>query len=128
MHDCKIAPATYYAHRKRLTAPSARTVRDIELKERISEVFDADHRVYGARKVWRELNRQGHRVARRTVERLMRELGIAGAVRGKRVITTLPGGQVERAMQLPLSYRDRCAACDGVGCGATGADRDPDEG
>ncbi|MCX5094114.1 IS3 family transposase [Streptomyces sp. NBC_00365] len=99
-YDCKIAPSTYYAHHKRRTTPSARTVRDAELKEQISKVFEVNYRVYGARKVWRELNRQGHHVARCTVERLMRELGIAGAVRGKRVITTLPGGQVERAPDL----------------------------
>lgn len=72
-------------------------MRDEELKERIQEVHTSNYRVYGARKIWRELNRQGHAVARCTVERLMRELGITGAVRGKKVITTLPGGQVERA-------------------------------
>jgi putative transposase len=72
-------------------------VRDAQLKELISQVHTANYRVYGARKVWRELNRQGRVVARCTVERLMREMGIQGAVRGKRVITTLPGGQVERA-------------------------------
>ena len=75
-------------------------MRDGELKELISEVHQANYRVYGARKIWRELHRQGHEVARCTVERLMRELGIAGAVRGKRVITTLPGGQVDRAPDL----------------------------
>ncbi|MEU7468871.1 IS3 family transposase [Streptomyces sp. NPDC044984] len=100
MHGCKIAPATYYAHHKRRTAPSARTVRDAELKEHISEVFEANYRVYGARKIWRELNRQGQAVARCTVERLMRELGITGAVRGRRVITMLPGGQAGRAPDL----------------------------
>ncbi|MFB7108542.1 IS3 family transposase [Streptomyces sp. NPDC056291] len=99
-HDCKIAPSTYYAHNKRLETPSARSVRDKELKERIQEVYTSNYRVYGARKVWRELNRQGHAVARCTVERLMRELGIQGAVRGKRVITTIPGGQAERAPDL----------------------------
>ncbi|WP_329453200.1 IS3 family transposase (plasmid) [Streptomyces sp. NBC_01724] len=99
-HECKIAPSTYYAHHKRRAAPSARTMRDAELKERISEVFAANYRVYGARKIWRELNRQGHAVARCTVERLMRELGIAGVVRGKKVITTLPGGQAGRAPDL----------------------------
>ncbi|MEE1807662.1 IS3 family transposase [Streptomyces sp. BE133] len=72
-------------------------MRDEELKERIHEVYTSNYRVYGARKIWRELNRQGHAVARCTVERLMRELGITGAVRGKRVITTIPGGQVQRA-------------------------------
>ncbi|MFE2039176.1 IS3 family transposase [Streptomyces scopuliridis] len=96
-HHCKIAPSTYYAHKKRLEAPSARSLRDKELKERIQEIHTDNYRVYGARKVWRELNRQGHAVARCTVERLMRELGVTGAVRGKKVITTLPGGQVERA-------------------------------
>ncbi|MEU2714200.1 IS3 family transposase [Streptomyces sp. NPDC007205] len=72
-------------------------MRDEELKEGVQEFQTSNHRVYGARKIWRELNRQGHAVARRTVERLMRELGISGAVRGKKVITTLPGGQAERA-------------------------------
>ncbi|MFG2525398.1 IS3 family transposase [Streptomyces sp. NPDC048527] len=99
-HDCKIAPSTYYAHKKRLQTPSARSVRDEALKERIRDVFTSNYRVYGARKIWRELNRQGHAVARCTVERLMRELGIQGAVRGKRVITTIPGGQVQRAPDL----------------------------
>ncbi|MFE2095324.1 IS3 family transposase, partial [Streptomyces sp. NPDC059460] len=96
-YDCKIAPSTYYAHRKRLAAPSARTVRDTELKKLIRQVHTDNYRVYGARKIWRELNRQGHAVARCTVERLMRELGIAGAVRGKKVITTIPDQQAERA-------------------------------
>lgn len=72
-------------------------MRDAELKERIQDVYTSNYRVYGARKIWRELNRQGHTAARCTVERLMRELGIQGAVRGKRVITTIPGGQVELA-------------------------------
>lgn len=75
-------------------------MRDTELKELIQEAHTSNYRVYGARKIWRELNRQGHAVARCTVERLMRELGIQGAVRGKRVITTIPGGQVERAPDL----------------------------
>ena len=75
-------------------------MRDTELKERIQKVYTSNYRVYGARKIWRELNRQGHEVARCTVERLMRELGIQGAVRGKRVITTIPGGQAERAPDL----------------------------
>jgi putative transposase len=75
-------------------------VRDTELKELINEVYQANYRVYGARKIWRALHRRGHDVARCTVERLMRELGISGAVRGKRVITTLPGGQTDRAPDL----------------------------
>lgn len=75
-------------------------MRDEALKERIQDVYTSNYRVHGARKIWRELNRQGHAVARCTVERLMRELGIQGAVRGKRVITTIPGGQVQRAPDL----------------------------
>jgi transposase InsO family protein len=71
--------------------------RDTELKELIHQVYTANYRVYGARKIWRELNRQGHTVARCTVERLMRELGIAGAVRGKPVITTIPDEAATRA-------------------------------
>ncbi|MFD9286400.1 IS3 family transposase [Streptomyces mirabilis] len=99
-HDCKIAPFTYYAHKKRLRIPSARSLRDEELKERIQEVYTSNCRVYGARKIWRELNRQGHAVARCTVERLMREIGITGAVRGKKVITTITGAAAERAPDL----------------------------
>ncbi|MFE9941940.1 IS3 family transposase [Streptomyces hirsutus] len=99
-HDCKIAPSTYYAHKKRLETPSARSLRDAELKERIHEVYTSNYRVYGARKIWRELNRQGHAVARCTVERLMRETGITGAVRGRKVITTITDPAAERAPDL----------------------------
>ncbi|MFI6448532.1 IS3 family transposase [Kitasatospora sp. NPDC050543] len=99
-HDCSIAPSTYYAHHKRLVWPAARTVRDEELKDLIKEVHDANYRVYGARKIWRELGRQGHQVARCTVERLMRELGITGAVRGRKVITTMADPAAERAPDL----------------------------
>ncbi|WP_442818801.1 IS3 family transposase [Streptomyces sp. NBC_01320] len=66
-HDCRIAPSTHYAHHKRLTAPSARTVRDAELKALIQEAYEGNYRVYGARKIWRHLNRQGQPVARCTV-------------------------------------------------------------
>ncbi|WP_413751839.1 IS3 family transposase [Streptomyces sp. R-74717] len=99
-HGCKIAPSTYYAHKKRLETPSARFVRDEELKERIQEVYSSNYRVYGARKIWCELNRQEHAVARCTVERLMRELGITGAVRGRKVITTITDPAAERAPDL----------------------------
>ncbi|MBK3593754.1 IS3 family transposase [Streptomyces sp. NPDC017861] len=99
-HDCKIAPSTCYAYRKRLQAPSARTVRDAELKPLIQQICEANYRVYGARKVWRELHRQGHIVARCTVERLVRERGVTGAVRGKKIIATTPDSTVERAPDL----------------------------
>ncbi|MGW9498915.1 IS3 family transposase [Streptomyces prasinus] len=99
-HDSKIAPSTYYAHHKRQATPAARTVRDAELKTLITEVYEANYRVYGARKVWRHLNRQDVAVARCTVERLMRDLGITGAVRGKKVITTIPDASAQRAPDL----------------------------
>jgi transposase InsO family protein len=102
-HECSIARSTYYAHyahKQRLAAPSARQARDAGLKKLIKEVYDANYRVYGARKVWREPNRQGHEVARCTVERLMRELGLTGAVRGRKVVTTVADPAAERAPDL----------------------------
>jgi putative transposase len=80
-HGCKIAPNTYWAHKKR--APSARAVRDEYLKAQIARVHAENLSVYGAAKVWAQLNRENIRVARCTVERLMRDLGLAGARRGK---------------------------------------------
>lgn len=65
-------------------------MRDEELQALIKRVDEADYRAYGTRKIWRALNRQGHDVARCTVERLMREIGIADAVRGKKVSITIP--------------------------------------
>jgi putative transposase len=78
-----IAPSTYHAHVARRTNPeklSRRARRDGALKVEIRRVFEANFRVYGVRKVWRQLAREGITVARCTVERLMAELGIAGAV------------------------------------------------
>ena len=69
-------------------APSARQQRDAVLKVAIRRVWDAHRRVYGADKVWAQLNREGVRVARCTVERLMRELGLRGVVRGRRGVRT----------------------------------------
>ena len=88
----EISPSTYYAARKRAEEPSARDARDEEMKKEIIRVWkDKGRRVYGARKVWRQLRREGIDVARCTVERLMRELGIAGAAaRKKRPRTTVP--------------------------------------
>ncbi|QXE34284.1 IS3 family transposase [Streptomyces sp. GMY02] len=60
-------------------------------------VYQSNYRVYGAGKIWRELNRQGHRVGRCTVERLMREVGTVGAVRGRKVITASPDSAAARA-------------------------------
>ena len=75
--------STYYAAKKREREPSPREQRDEWLKEQIRRVWEdrkKGRRVYGARKVWLQLRREGIEVARCTVERLMRELGIAGAV------------------------------------------------
>ena len=77
----QFAPATYYAARSRPL--SARVVRDEALKVEIARVFEENFRVYGADKVWAQLNREGIRVARCTTERLMRDLGLQGARRGR---------------------------------------------
>jgi putative transposase len=83
-----IAPSTYYHARRR--PPSARRRRDEELKVEIRRVHDDNFGVYGARKVWRQLHREGIAVARCTVERLMRELGLVGVRRGRTRRTTTP--------------------------------------
>jgi putative transposase len=80
-HGCKIAPNSYWVAKKR--PPSARSVRDEELKTEIARVHAANLEVYGADKVWAQLNREGTRVARCTVERLMRGLRLSGARRGR---------------------------------------------
>jgi putative transposase len=77
----QFAPRTYWTAKARL--PCARARRDEELKPEIVRVHAENFGVYGADKVWAQLNREGHRVARCTVERLMRQLGLRGAVRGK---------------------------------------------
>jgi putative transposase len=86
--------STYYAARKREREPSARDARDEQLKEQIMRVWEdrrKGRRVYGARKVWLQLRREGVEVARCTVERLMGDLGIAGAsARRKKPRTTVP--------------------------------------
>jgi putative transposase len=84
----KVPTSTYYAAKSRL--PSARQRRDEELKLEIRRVWDDNFGVYGARKVWRQLQREGVQVARCTVERLMGELGLQGVVRGKAKRTTTP--------------------------------------
>jgi len=94
----QFAPSTYCAQRSR--APSARALRDEALKPEIRRVFDANYAVYGADKVWAQLNREGIRVARCTVERLMRDLGIRGVVRGKPRRTTTPADTAPRPADL----------------------------
>jgi putative transposase len=103
----QIAPSTYYAARAR--PPSARAVRDEELAGQITRVHRENFGVYGARKVWRQLAREGIPAARCTVERLMRELGLAGAVRGRSRRTTVPAGPAT-ARPADLLARDFTAA------------------
>jgi putative transposase len=88
-----IAPSTYYAHAARRADPGRRSVRarhDDELRVEIQRVFRENFCVYGVRKVWRQLGREGITVARCTVARLMRSMGLQGAVRGRKVRTTIP--------------------------------------
>ena len=105
-----IAPSTYYAAKSR--PPSARGLRDAELSEKIRKAWKDSRRRYGARKVWRQLLRQGESVARCTVERLMRAEGLTGVVRGKKVFTTQsdetaprPDDLVERDFSAPAPNR-----------------------
>lgn len=94
--DCN--PSSYYAARDR--APSARALRDEHLRDEIARVHKENYGVYGGRKVWRQLNREGIRVARCTVARLMRELHLRGVRRGKAVRTTRPDAGVPRPPDL----------------------------
>jgi putative transposase len=87
----QFAPATYYAARTR--PPSARTLRDNHLKVAIRRVWMEHLQVYGADKVWAQLKREGIHVARCTVERLMRGLGLRGVVRGKTSVRTIFGDE-----------------------------------
>jgi putative transposase len=94
----EIAPSTYYCAVSR--PPSQRKVRDTELQGHIARVFEDNYGVYGARKVWRQLNREGIAVARCTVERLMAQMGLAGRVRGRRRRTTIADARAERPADL----------------------------
>ena len=103
----QIAPSGYYAHRARAAAPtrrSARAPRDATLRATIRRVWRDHHEVYGVRKVWQQLRREGEGVARCTVARLMRAEGLKGVVRGRRVRTTQPA---EPASELPRDLVQR---------------------
>jgi putative transposase len=93
-----IAPSTYYAAKSR--PPSPRELRDEDLKVQIARVHAANLGVYGARKVWRQLQREEIAVARCTVERLMRELGLEGVRRGRTRKTTVPDTAAPRPADL----------------------------
>ena len=89
----QIAPSCYRLHAARQRNPElhcARAKRDQELIPEVQRVWHANGQVYGADKVWKQMNREGIAVARCTVERLMRKLGLAGIRRGKRIRTTTP--------------------------------------
>jgi len=101
-----IAPSTYHAHVARRADPgklSKRARGDARLKVDIRKVFDANFKVYGVRKVWRQLKRDGHDVARCTVERLMRSMDLQGAVRGRPARTTVS----DKAAPCPLDKVNR---------------------
>jgi putative transposase len=106
---CKVlpvAPSTYHAHVARRADPgklSKRARGDARLKVDIRKVFDENFEVYGVRKVWRQLKRDGHDVARCTIERLMRAMGLQGAVRGKPARTTVS----DKAAPCPLDKVNR---------------------
>ncbi|SCL35911.1 putative transposase [Micromonospora aurantiaca] len=97
-HGLQITPSGYWAAKKRL--PSARQVRDAQLTELMREIHSVNYGVYGARKIWHELRRRGYPTARCTVERLMRDAGLAGVVRGKKIRTTTADPGHERATDL----------------------------
>jgi transposase InsO family protein len=101
-----IAPSTYHAHAARRADPDkcpARAHRDAMLRPAIRRVWEANFRVYGVRKVWRQLRREGIDVARCTTARLMRQMGLAGAIRGRAVKTTIS----DRAAPFPLDRVNR---------------------
>jgi transposase InsO family protein len=101
-----IAPSTYHAHAARRADPeklSARAKRDMVLKPEIARVFAENFEVYGVRKVWRQLQRESFAVARCTVERLMRDMGLQGVIRGKPVRTTIS----DKAAPCPLDHVNR---------------------
>ena len=101
-----IAPSTYYDHQAKRADPSrlsARARRDGELRPEIKRVFDDNFGVYGVRKVWHQMRREGFDVARCTVARLMKEMGIEGVIRGKKVKTTIS----DKAAPCPLDRVNR---------------------
>ena len=99
-----IAPSTYYDHRAKRLDPdkrSARAKRDEKLRVEIQRVYDENQQVYGAKKVWRQLGREDIQVGRCTVERLMRSMGLSGAVRGRAFkLTTVADEALERPADL----------------------------
>jgi putative transposase len=101
-----IAPSTYHEHLAQRHDPSrlsSRAQRDRALKPEVMRVFTENFGVYGVRKVWRQMRREGFDIARCTVERLMRDLGLQGVIRGKPVRTTMS----DKAAPCPLDQVNR---------------------
>ena len=98
-----IAPSTYYECKARAVNPelrSRRSRRDANLRIEIQRVRRENYNVYGARKIWRQLKREGYEVAKCTIERLMRAMGLQGVVRGRRFKTTIPDEMASRPADL----------------------------
>ena len=98
-----IVPSTYYEQKARQADPArlpSRAKRDAQLQPEIRRVWEENFQVYGARKVWRQLNREGVTVARCTVERLMRDSGLTGAVRRRKFKTTIVDDTAARPLDL----------------------------
>jgi putative transposase len=109
--ELPIAPSTYHHHKALERDPerrSARAKRDQHLVYEIQRVWEENHRNYGARKVWKQLKRELVPVARCTVERLVKKLGIEGVRRGRRCITTIPS----EAAHKPLDLVNRACSAD----------------
>jgi putative transposase len=101
-----IAPSTYHSHAARRADPSLlprRATRDAGLMPLVARVFEENFEVYGVRKVWRQLQREGQEVARCTIERLMQSMGLQGVIRGKPVKTTTS----DKAAPCPLDHVNR---------------------
>ncbi len=105
----QVAPSTYYAVKQRQRMPAARTLRDREALGEIERAYAASRGLYGARKVWWQLQAEGAGVARCTVERLMRQEGLVGVVRGKRRRTTIADEQAQRPTDLVERDFTACA-------------------
>jgi hypothetical protein len=109
-------PATYYAHRKRRPSPDERPARiksDEALRVAIKRVWGDDFQVYGAKQVWQQLRREGVYVARCAGERLMRDMGLRGAVRGRAFnVTATADAAAQRPADLvnPVSGRASCTS------------------
>lgn len=101
--ELQIAPSTYFETKARERDPSRlpqRAKRDADLRERIQRCWREHHEVYGVRKVWRQLLREGVAVARCTIERLMRAMGLEGAVRGRKARTTISADKAPRPLDI----------------------------